>query len=66
MLLVRNSVLLATEKQIKKADKLELTWSDLFSKQTDLVNTKTIQLSEFPIDMSMLKKTAARTIQSIV
>ena len=56
MLLVRNSVLLASEKQLKKADKLELTWSDLFSKQADLVNIKTIQLSEFPIDMSTLKK----------
>jgi uncharacterized protein YllA (UPF0747 family) len=27
----------------------------LFSKQADLVNTKTTQLSEFPIDMSTLK-----------
>jgi hypothetical protein len=36
----------------------------LFSKQADLVNTKTTQLSEFPIDMSTLKKT--RTIQSII
>jgi bacillithiol biosynthesis cysteine-adding enzyme BshC len=55
ILLVRNSVLLATEKQIRKADKLELTWSELFSKQADLVNTKTTQLSDFPIDMSTLK-----------
>lgn len=55
MLLVRNSVLLATEKQINKADKLELNWNDLFSKQSDLVHNKTKQLSEFPIDMSTLK-----------
>ncbi|NGY38146.1 bacillithiol biosynthesis cysteine-adding enzyme BshC [Flavobacterium sp. XN-5] len=55
MLLVRNSVLLATEKQIKKTDKLELNWSDLFSKQAQLIDTKTKQLSEFPIDMSSLK-----------
>jgi hypothetical protein len=27
----------------------------LFSKQADLVNAKTTQLSEFPIDMSTLK-----------
>jgi chaperonin cofactor prefoldin len=47
-------VLLATEKQ-KKANKLELNWNDLFSKQADLVNAKTTQLSEFPIDMSTLK-----------
>jgi len=55
MLLVRNSVLLATEKQLKKAEKLELNWTDLFSKQGDLLHNKTKQLSEFPIDMSALK-----------
>jgi hypothetical protein len=43
---------ITTEKQ---ANKLELNWNDLFSKQADLVNTKTTQLSEFPIDMSTLK-----------
>jgi hypothetical protein len=46
---------MATEKQGKKANKLELNWNDLFSKQADLVNAKTTQLSEFPIDMSTLK-----------
>jgi hypothetical protein len=30
------------------------------------VNTKTTQLSEFPIDMSTLKKSVTRTIQSII
>ena len=33
MLLLRNSVLIATEKQVQKADKLELSWEDLFNKQ---------------------------------
>ncbi|MFV8466187.1 bacillithiol biosynthesis cysteine-adding enzyme BshC [Flavobacterium sp. LB1P62] len=56
MLLLRNSVLLATEKQAKKADKLDLTWTDLFSKQTHLINNKTKQLSEFPIDLTNLKE----------
>jgi len=56
MLLVRNSVLLATEKQIKKMDKLDLKWSDLFLKQKDLINKKTKILSEIDIDLSMLKK----------
>jgi bacillithiol biosynthesis cysteine-adding enzyme BshC len=56
VLLVRNSVLLATEKQVKKAAKLELIWSDLFSKQGDLLTSKTKLMSEFPIDMSTLKK----------
>lgn len=55
MLLVRNSVLLATEKQAKKADKLGLTWSDLFSKQTDLVNEKIKVMDDFSIDLSIQK-----------
>ncbi len=56
MLLLRNSVLLATEKQAKKTDKLNLSWSDLFSKQADLVNAKTKELSDFPLDLSSLKE----------
>ncbi|MEL1242495.1 bacillithiol biosynthesis cysteine-adding enzyme BshC [Flavobacterium flavipallidum] len=56
ILLVRNSVLLATEKQLKKADKLNLSWADLFSKQSDLVNNKTKVLSEIDIDLTLLKE----------
>ncbi|HRM11786.1 MAG TPA: bacillithiol biosynthesis BshC, partial [Flavobacterium sp.] len=56
MLLLRNSVLLATEKQVKKADKLALSWEDLFLKQALLINDKTKQLSGFPIDLDNLKQ----------
>ncbi|MEY4963174.1 MAG: hypothetical protein RLZZ323_493 [Bacteroidota bacterium] len=56
MLLVRNSVVLATEKQIKKADALLLSWTDLFSKQNDLVNQKTKALSEINLDLSDAKE----------
>jgi bacillithiol biosynthesis cysteine-adding enzyme BshC len=56
MLLLRNSALIATEKQAKKADKLGLTWSDLFMKQNELVNLKTKELSKFPIDLSVQKE----------
>jgi hypothetical protein len=56
---------LLLKNKVKKANKLELNWNDLFSKQADLVNTKTTQLSEFPIDMSTLKS-VTRTIQSII
>ncbi len=56
ILLLRNSALLVTLKQSVKADKLGLSWSDLFSKQNVLVNTKTKQLSEFPIDFSVQKE----------
>lgn len=55
VLLLRNSALLATEKQAKKADKLGLSWSDLFSKQTNLVNEKTKLLDDFSIDLSIQK-----------
>jgi hypothetical protein len=48
-------VLWLLKSKVKKANKLELNWNDLFSKQADLVNAKTTQLSEFPIDMSTLK-----------
>ena len=55
ILLLRNSVLLVSEKQSKKADKLDLSWRDLFSKQDDLVNNKTKLLSEFSISLEDLK-----------
>lgn len=55
MLLLRNSAILVTEKQAKKADKLELSWSDLFSKQEDLINNKVRTLDDFPIDLSIQK-----------
>ena len=65
MLLVRNSVLLATEKQAKKADKLNLSWTDLFSKQMDLVNKQTAQLSDFSIDMSPLKEQLKQQFEAL-
>ena len=55
ILLLRNSALIATQKQTEKADKLGLTWQDLFDKQTHLINEKTEMLSEFPIDLSIQK-----------
>ena len=55
MLLLRNSALIATQKQAQKADKLGLTWKDLFSRQHDLVHRKAKLFSEFPIDLSIQK-----------
>ncbi|OXB02137.1 bacillithiol biosynthesis cysteine-adding enzyme BshC [Flavobacterium oncorhynchi] len=55
MLLVRNSVLLTTEKQAKKADQLNLSWKDLFTKQENLVNIITHKISTFPIDLTPQK-----------
>jgi len=52
---VRNSVLLATEKQAAKADKLELTWQDLFKKPQDLANILVKRHSQFELDFSAQK-----------
>lgn len=56
ILLVRNSALLVTQKQLNKIDKLGLTWENLFMKQEKLISLKTKELSEFPIDLSQQKK----------
>lgn len=56
VLLLRNSVLLATEKQATKADKLQLTWRDLFLNQQALFTQKTKLLSDFTIDFSAQKE----------
>jgi bacillithiol biosynthesis cysteine-adding enzyme BshC len=56
ILLVRNSVLLATQKQVGKLDKLGLTWADMFSKQHQLVNRKVQELSELKLDFTEQKE----------
>ncbi|WP_264524978.1 bacillithiol biosynthesis cysteine-adding enzyme BshC [Flavobacterium sp. N502536] len=63
MLLVRNSVLLSTEKQAKKADQLGLQWKDLFTKPADLVNAVTHKLSAFPIDLTPQKETLVKQFE---
>lgn len=65
MLLIRNSVVLATEKQIKKADALHLSWADLFSKQNDLVNQKTKVLSEIDLDLSNVKEQLKKQFEAL-
>ena len=56
ILLVRNSVVLATKKQVQKAEKLQLSWLDLFSNQQELFNTKTKHFSKIKIDFSEQKE----------
>ena len=56
MLLLRNSVLLTTEKQVNKADKLGLSWQDLFLKSEKLINTKTNELSANTFDFTQQKQ----------
>ncbi len=66
ILLVRNSVLITTEKQFHKADKLELSWSDLFSNQQELFDTKTKEFSAFKIDFSEQKEHLKQQFEKLV
>jgi len=56
MLMVRNSALLATAKQMAKADRLQLSWADLFKKPDALANDRIRSFSEFNLDFSAQKK----------
>lgn len=57
ILLLRNSVIITSEKQLKKIEKLQLSWEDLFTKQDQLLTAKTKALSQFKIDFSEQKET---------
>jgi len=65
ILLVRNSVILATNKQVKKIDKLGLSWADLFSNQQELFNKKTQEFSKFNLDFSKQKETLSMQFASL-
>jgi bacillithiol biosynthesis cysteine-adding enzyme BshC len=56
MLLLRNSVLIKTEKQSDKLKKLGLTVNDLFMDQLALMNDQTKKLSEIEIDLTPQKE----------
>ena len=65
ILLLRNSVLVATEKQIKKVGKLNLSWSDLFLSKEQLIENKTRELSKFEIDFSKQKNHLSKQFQEL-
>jgi len=65
ILLLRNSVLLATKKQAAKADKLQLTWRDLFLNQQELFTQKTKLLSDFTIDFSSQKEALKKQFEEL-
>ncbi len=77
ILVLRNSVLISSEKQSHKATKLKLSWTDLFRNQQDLFNCKTKEFSKLTIDFTShkeilhqqfiaLKKIAQQTDQSFL
>jgi bacillithiol biosynthesis cysteine-adding enzyme BshC len=65
ILLLRNSVVLATEKRLKKAANLGLTWADLFLNQDDLINLKTKEYSQFTIDFSEQKDALKKQFEKL-
>ncbi|WP_372745365.1 bacillithiol biosynthesis cysteine-adding enzyme BshC [Lutibacter sp.] len=55
VLLLRNSVLLIAEKQLEKAQKLNVSIKELFLQQEILINKKVKEISEIDIDFSKQK-----------
>ncbi|CAM4400695.1 bacillithiol biosynthesis cysteine-adding enzyme BshC [Flavobacterium terrigena] len=66
MLIVRNSFVVVTEKQLDKIDKLEITWADLFLPQQELFNKKTKEFSNFKIDFSEQKETLKKQFSELL
>lgn len=56
ILLLRNSVLLISKKQLVKLQKLNISFPEVFRKQGDLITEKVKELSEVEIDFSKQKK----------
>lgn len=56
ILLLRNSVLIITEKQYEKLQKLNMTLEDIFLKQHSLINKKIREVSNIDIDFSPQKE----------
>ena len=65
MLLVRNAVVYATQKQMKKARELGLSWADLFLKPADLKRDYTTRISDIPLSLSDAKWALAREFEKI-
>ncbi|MDO6758992.1 bacillithiol biosynthesis cysteine-adding enzyme BshC [Tamlana sp. 2_MG-2023] len=56
MLLLRNSVLIQTENQLKKLENLDISTENLFLKQSTFINKKVRDVSNIDIDFSKQKK----------
>ncbi|WP_395065337.1 bacillithiol biosynthesis BshC, partial [Flavobacterium sp.] len=65
ILLLRNSVLLATKKQDEKAEKLGLNWFNLFTNQQELFDKKTESFSKFKIDFTEQKEFLKKQFENL-
>ena len=63
MLLLRNSVLLQSEKQNTKREKLNISLNELFLKQHELINRKVRKISNIDIDFSEQKEFLVQQFQ---
>lgn len=59
LLMLRNSAVLISEKNAKKAERLQLTPHDLFLKRNELINKKIRAISNVNIDLEALRTTLA-------
>jgi uncharacterized protein YllA (UPF0747 family) len=66
MLLIRNSAVLVSEKQVQKANRLQLSWTELFSNQQELFNNKTKEFSQFKIDFSEQKEHLIQQFEKLI
>ena len=65
VLLIRNSVVLISEKQEAKRKKLGISWEELFLKQQILIDNKTKELSEINIDFSEQKEHLKKQFEAL-
>ena len=65
MLLLRNSVITITAKQLEKADKLGLSYADLFANQQELFDQKTKEFSKFTIDFTEQKEVLKKQFEAL-
>lgn len=65
ILLVRNSVLLVTEKQASKLDKLNVSWEEIFLSQQSLSDKKTREFSKFTIDFCEQKAVLQKQFETL-
>jgi bacillithiol biosynthesis cysteine-adding enzyme BshC len=66
ILMLRNSFVIATEKQVLKIKKIGLSFPELFLKQQELVNQKTKEFSNFKIDFSQQKDTIKKQFSELL
>lgn len=63
IVMIRDSVVLFTRKQLTKMGNLDLNWSDLFLKSADLQTKKAIEYSSFPLELNELKTILSNQFQ---